>query len=167
MATIDTGGSDSFGDDGRTPPEEIAPNVDSRRQLSVLGGFALAVEGDVRPAISIGSQRLLGCLAVQGRTVSRTQMAGMLWRGVSDESAGTSLDAALLRLEHPVRHAVTATDAGLRLSEDLVVDLHHSQALAHRLVDRGAPLSEPDIGLSASGVSAQYALAHEFMQVCM
>jgi len=140
MATIDAGGSDSERNDGRTLSELIAPDVDKRWQLSVLGGFALEAEGDIRPGISIGPQRLLACLAVHG-TVSPTRVGRLLWPEESDESG-----AALSGLDDRVRQMVTTTDTGLGLSEDLDVDLHRSQVLARSLIAADSPLSETEIG---------------------
>ncbi len=108
--------------------------------------------GEALLGISVGSQRLLAFLAVRDQRLRRDLVAGMLWPEVADEQANASLRSAISRLDTPVRKAVTVTAHDLGLAEGVIVDVHHSQALAHRLIDRDAPRSESDI--AANAVSA-------------
>jgi DNA-binding SARP family transcriptional activator len=121
-------------------------------ELALLGGFAFSVGGEALLGISSGSQRLLAFLAVRDRMVTRTQVAGTLWPESTDEHAGASLRSAVSRLGGPARLAVKMIARDLGLGEGVVVDVHSSQALAHRLIDRDSPSPESDI--AAPAVSA-------------
>src|ERR1700722_17126378 len=104
-------------------------------ELTLLGGFVFSVGGDALLGISVGTQRLLGFLAVRDQPVSRNLVAATLWPESADERADATLRAAISRLDARIRHAVTVTAHGLSLAEGVTVDLRHSQALAHRLID--------------------------------
>jgi DNA-binding SARP family transcriptional activator len=118
-------------------------------QLKLLGGFVFSVGGEALLGISAGSRRLLAFLAMRDQTVTRNQVAGSLWPDSSDERAGASLRSAVSRLGGPVRQALRVTAVDLGMAEGVVVDVHHSEALARRLIDRDASPSEGDIGSSA------------------
>lgn len=81
--------------------------------------------------------------------MTRHQVAGTLWPESTGEHAGASLRSAVSRLEGPARQAVKVTAQDLGLHEGLVVDVHHSQALAHRLIDSDTQRAERDIGAAA------------------
>lgn len=72
-------------------------------------------------------------------------MAGTLWPESSDSHAGASLRSAVSRLDAPSRRALNVTAADMGLAEGVVVDVHGSQSLAHRLISRDAPSSDNDI----------------------
>jgi DNA-binding SARP family transcriptional activator len=118
-------------------------------ELALLGGFVFSVEGDALLGISGGSQRLLAFLAIRERVVTRSHVAGTFWRESSDDHAGASLRSSVSRLDSRVRRAVTVTAHDLSLAEGVAVDVHHSRALARRLIDKDAPESASDIGASA------------------
>ena len=118
-------------------------------KLSLLGGFLFSVGGDALLGISAGSQRLLAFLALRDRVVTRHQVAGTLWPESTGERAGASLRSAVSRLDGPARQAVRVTALELGLEEGVVVDVHHSESLARRLIDRNAPLVEGDIDTPA------------------
>lgn len=120
-----------------------------KNELSLLGGFLFSVGGDALLGISAGSQRLLAFLALRDRVVTRQQVAGTLWPESTDEHAGASLRSAVSRLDGPTRRAVRVTALDLGLAEGVVVDVHHSQSLARRLIDHDAPPAESDIGSPA------------------
>ena len=85
--------------------------------------------------------------------IRRNQVAGTLWPESSEAHAGASLRSAVSRLDGPARQAVKVTSQDLGLQEGVVVDVHHSQALAHRLIDCSA--TESDIAFPAvSSLSA-------------
>ena len=121
-------------------------------ELSLLGGFVFSVGGDALLGVSAGSQRLLAFLAVRDRAMPRNHVAGTLWPESTDDHAGASLRSAVSRLRGPARAAVTVTAADLSLAEGVAVDVHHSQQLARRLIDRDGARSDGDIG--AASVSA-------------
>ncbi len=121
----------------------------SAGDISLLGGFVFSVGGDALLGISAGSQRLLAFLAVSDRTVTRHRLAGTLWPESSDDHAGSSLRSALSRLDGSARPAVAVTAHDLALAEGVAVDVHYSEALARRLIDRDAVRSDADIGAAA------------------
>ena len=117
--------------------------------MSLLGGFAFSIGGDALLGISAGSQRLLAFLAVRDRVTTRTHVAGTLWPESTDGHAAASLRSAVSRLEGPSRQAVNVTPVDLGLDDALVVDVHHSQALARRLIDSDALRLEGDVSAPA------------------
>jgi DNA-binding SARP family transcriptional activator len=127
----------------------MAEPDDGLNELALLGGFVFSVGGDALLGISAGSQRLLAFLAVRDQLVTRNLVAGTLWPESSDDRAGASLRSALSRLDGPARQAVTVTAHDLSLAEGVAVDVHHSQALARRLIDRDAERAEIDLGSAA------------------
>ncbi|MDQ1378801.1 MAG: family transcriptional regulator, regulator of embCAB operon [Acidimicrobiaceae bacterium] len=119
------------------------------QKLDLLGGFVFSVGDHALLGISASSQRLLAFLAVRDRMLTRNQVAGTLWPESTDEHAGASLRSAVSRLDGPTRHAVKVTAHDLSLDEGVAVDVHYSQALARRLIDRDAPLLDVDIATPA------------------
>jgi DNA-binding SARP family transcriptional activator len=114
--------------------------------LSLLGGFALSVGGEVIPGISAECRRLLAFLALHGRVSTRAHVAGTLWPESTDERAHDNLRSAIACLNDPARRAVKPTADNVGLSEDVVVDVHRSNALAHRLIDPDAAPDDTDLG---------------------
>jgi DNA-binding SARP family transcriptional activator len=108
-----------------------------------------SVGGDALLGISAGSQRLLAFLALRDQAVTRNQVAGTFWPESTDERAGASLRTVLSRLDGPARDAIKVTAVDLGLGEGVVVDVHRSEALAHRLIDPDNPTSDDDIGSPA------------------
>ncbi|MEA2687056.1 MAG: family transcriptional regulator, regulator of embCAB operon [Actinomycetota bacterium] len=123
--------------------------MDLGNELSLLGGFLFSIEGDAILGISAGSQRLLAFLAVRDQTMTRQRVAGTLWPESTDEHAGASLRAAVARLGEQTRQAVRVTARDLGLADGLVVDVHYSRALAHRLIDSGELDNDGDIDRGA------------------
>jgi DNA-binding SARP family transcriptional activator len=124
----------------------MVPPRDGTNELDLLGGFVFSVAGDALLGISAGSQRLLAFLAIRDRVTTRNQVAGTLWPESTDEHAGASLRSAVSRLDGPARAAVKVTASDLGLAEGVAVDVHRSQALAHRLTDQDRAWSDDDIG---------------------
>ena len=133
----------------RTHSMTVSAEPRTAGDLSLLGGFVFSVGGDALLGISAGSQRLLAFLAVGDRTVTRYRLAGTLWPESSHDRASASLRSALSRLDGPARQAVAVTAHDLSLAEGVAVDVHYSQALARRLIDRDAARSNADIGAGA------------------
>jgi DNA-binding SARP family transcriptional activator len=118
-------------------------------EVSLLGGFVFSVDGDALSGLSADSERLVAFLALHDRAQTRHQMASTLWPESSDEQAGASLRSAVSRLQGPARQALKVTTRELGMAEGVVVDVHRSQSLAHRLLDREPPPSKEDIGRDA------------------
>ncbi len=106
-------------------------------RLSLLGSFDLRRNESetLLPALTGEAQRLLALLALRGRRVSRTSIAGTLWPDASEKHAHASLRSALSRLSALGQDAVAITDTDLELSPGVSVDLHDARRLAHRLLD--------------------------------
>jgi DNA-binding SARP family transcriptional activator len=118
--------------------------------VSLLGSFDLAVGSDPVP-LPVGSKRLLAFLALRGRAVMRTAVAGTLWPDVAEPHALASLRSALSRLGVVARWAVHADGDEMSLTPAVRVDLADARALAHRLLAL-APLQSGD--LSAGAIAA-------------
>lgn len=125
-----------------------------QNDLALLGGFVFSVGGDALLGISAGSQRLLAFLAIRDQVTTRNQVAGTLWPESTDQHAGASLRSAVSRLDGHARQAVMVTANDLGLAEGVSVDVHLSQALARRLIDRNGERSDVDIaGAAVSALS--------------
>jgi len=118
-------------------------------EISLLGAFDLRVGGRSVDTLAVGSQRLLAFLALHDRSVARIAMAGAMWPDASDERAGISLRSALSRLDPATRDAILSASPGLSLAEAVGVDLRDGQALARRLLQTGAPVSDADLSPAA------------------
>ncbi|MEO8261215.1 MAG: BTAD domain-containing putative transcriptional regulator [Pseudolysinimonas sp.] len=103
--------------------------------IGVLGGFSVSVDGIPVAGLATGSQRLLVLLALRDRTVSRASLAASLWPDVPQGRAAVTLRSALSRLDAVTRGAVFAESAALHLVDDVRVDLHDAQRMAHHLLD--------------------------------
>jgi DNA-binding SARP family transcriptional activator/DNA-binding HxlR family transcriptional regulator len=121
-------------------------------EISLMGAFAIRIEGEVAGALSAGTQRILAYLAIHERSVTRLAMAGTMWPDVTEQHAGGSLRSALSRLDKPTRDSIRMASAGLRLDDEVAVDFRESKALAHRLLEAGT--SPDDADLSGDAVAA-------------
>jgi DNA-binding SARP family transcriptional activator len=117
--------------------------------ITLLGRFAIKIDGELVEPITGGAQRLLAYLALHEDAVTRHSMAGTMWPEVSDHSADGSLRSALARLDVPTRNAILMASGGLSLEDNVDVDFRSSQSLAHRLVEHRPSPTEEDLNLSA------------------
>jgi DNA-binding SARP family transcriptional activator len=126
----------------RQHPERQARGVHTRerRQLriSLLDGFRLESDGSAI-FLSERSQRLLGFLALKGRSIRRPVVAGTLWPTATEVHASSSLRSALTHLHGVARAAVEVTAQEIELSDAVTVDLWRARDLAHRLLSDGSP----------------------------
>jgi DNA-binding SARP family transcriptional activator len=132
--------------------EKASGDAGDPSKVSLLGGFVFSVGGDAILGISASSQRLIAFLALRDQATTRSHLAGTFWPESTDERAGASLRTALARMDGPARDAVRVTAMDLGLDEGVVVDVHHSEALAHRLTDLDA--DSPDADISSPAVSS-------------
>jgi len=117
------------------PPALAAPAV--RVRLRLLGGFELAVDG--RPQeLPPAAARLVAFLALHGRPVLRSYVAGVLWGDRSDERAGACLRSAIWRANtaHPV---IRAARTRLALT-GMAVDALEAADAAHAQLVGGSPV---------------------------
>jgi class 3 adenylate cyclase/tetratricopeptide (TPR) repeat protein len=105
-------------------------------RVRVLGELALELDGKpLEPPASRRARSLLGLLAVDRRTHSRSQLAARFWPDVLDESARTSLRSALSSLRKAVgpdidRYLIAGRENVALAGGDLVwVDLSKFEAL--------------------------------------
>jgi DNA-binding SARP family transcriptional activator len=96
-----------------------------------------------------GCQRLLALLALKGRMVRRSVVAGTLWPAATEEHAFASLRSTLARLRGAARAAVVASGREVGLSDQVRVDLRASRALAYRLMERAEPAATEEPGAEA------------------
>jgi DNA-binding SARP family transcriptional activator len=82
----------------------------------------------------MSGQRLVTLLAVRSRQLLRAYAAGTLWPEASEERAHASLRSTLWRIHRFGDGIVEASGGCLRLGSAVGVDLHESEALAHRVL---------------------------------
>jgi DNA-binding SARP family transcriptional activator len=119
--------------------------------VSVLGGFRLWRSGSAQPCVPRASQRLLAFLALRDGAASRATIAGTLWPDTTESHAYSNLRSALARLDRTCRKTLRTSKLEVGLAEDVRVDLHHSQALARRLLDPSTNPGQSDLGTAAFG----------------
>lgn len=102
-------------------------------RLDLLGSFEASID---RASLSLpmNGQRLLAFLALHGRSVLRSFVAGSLWLDSTDDRAAGSLRSSLWRVN---REAVLieANSEQLRLAPGVAVDVDAAVDQAHRLLD--------------------------------
>lgn len=123
-------------------PQPVADGH-SEVQLGLLGSFRLAVDGEP-VGLPMNAQRLIVFLVLHEGLLLRRHVAGSLWPDTTETHASGRLRSALWRLGHPTRDVVEVVDTHLRLSPNVAVDVHASDALARRILD-GADLDEADL----------------------
>jgi DNA-binding SARP family transcriptional activator len=96
-------------------------------RLRLVGEFELAGPGAVLP-VGPGTQRLLAFLALSGRAVRRSVVAGTLATDTGEERAAARLRSALWRVPRPGGTAlVEATGQRLRLAPAVVIDYRETE----------------------------------------
>ena len=100
----------------------------------MLGTLGVRLGGQDASDLPVGSQRLIGFLALHDRAVARTTISATMWPEVTGTRSDDSLRSALTRLSAPLRKAVVVSSAGLRLADGVTVDDREAQALARRLL---------------------------------
>jgi DNA-binding SARP family transcriptional activator len=102
-------------------------------RLRLLGAFQLTIAGESVP-LPMNGQRVLAFLALEGRLLLRSFVAGSLWMDVTDDRAGASLRSALWRLNRQ-RRLVDADGQRLQLGPQIVVDVDAAVDEAQSLLD--------------------------------
>src|SRR5262245_16250111 len=106
----------------------------SARELGVLGGFELRVDG--RPVtVPLQAQRVLACLAVCGPRLSRETLAGRLWPETSQARAQANLRNALWRLQAVGPGLVDTARGEVALRPTVAVDLALCERYARAVLD--------------------------------
>jgi DNA-binding SARP family transcriptional activator len=114
----------------------------------LLGGFELAAGGAVLP-VPPHVERLVAFLALQGRPLRRTYVAGKLWLHSSQDQAFGCLRTTLWRLRRASAPIVHATSTHLALDPSVAVDTQVLVETAERFLRRHEQLDEADLELLA------------------
>ncbi|HVL89948.1 MAG TPA: BTAD domain-containing putative transcriptional regulator [Actinomycetota bacterium] len=122
----------------------MQPRATGHARLGLLGSFSLHI-GSEPVRLPFNAQRLVCFLALHEGDLLREHVAGSLWSDATERRAAGSLRSALWRLGHPTDPVVEITDAHLRLSQGVVVDVASAEALARRILDDGIELNEADM----------------------
>ena len=114
----------------------VAPGPAGRgpaAELTLLGGFALSVDGAL---VSVGSsgERVLAVLACRGRQASRSQIASALWPEVTGERALANLRTALYRLVRRAPGVIHTTGSHVQLNLGVRVDVEAATRLAQGIL---------------------------------
>ncbi len=106
--------------------------------LKLIGGFQLRVDDQV---LDLGAkeQRLLGLIALNGKPVTRSQAAGLLWRDVPEGRATANLRSVLWRLRRALPPTLGFTGTHLQLPPTFTVDIQEAIHIARAVLDRTAP----------------------------
>lgn len=118
--------------------------------LSILGRFGLAVDGQRRCILPHASQRLLAFLALQDRIQSRSFIAATLWPDVSEFHAKASLRSALTRLGSLERTVLNVTPRDISLAPHVSVDYRKARLLVQRLL---LPTTQSAEGLGPDAIT--------------
>lgn len=119
--------------------------------LHLFGGPYMTL-ANTRHDIPEGSKRLVAFVALRHRQIERRHAAGTLWPLGDDGRAAGNLRSALWRLRGAGIDVLVTDKHSLRLSERVVVDVHHIEEWANRIIDdRCTP---DDLSVSPSLVDA-------------
>lgn len=150
-----------------SPPGVHTVPVSAHPRLTLLGGFRLEVGGS-EVGLARGEQRLVALLALRAsRHKARRQVAATLWpeRGVAQAHA--CLRSCLWRLRQDVDIVDERRDEGVRLADEVDVDVSRLTASSlHPRADTAIhPAHQPvELGVGgAAGAGAAAALAGELL----
>jgi DNA-binding SARP family transcriptional activator len=102
-------------------------------RLQLLGRFALVRSDGVPLELPRQCERLLAFLALDGRSVGRSVVAGHLWPDTSEPHSNGSLRSALWRLASRLPSAIDVSGHSLALSDAVTIDIDELTAVASRL----------------------------------
>lgn len=127
------------------------PGDDGPPFLHLFGG-PVVTRGSVRIEVPEGCKRLLVFVALHRGLVGRRHAAGRLWPVVDDARATGNLRSALWRLNRADLRLVWSDKHGLRMRDEVVIDVDVVSAWAARLI-AGAP-SDHDLTVMPVGIDA-------------
>jgi DNA-binding SARP family transcriptional activator len=113
-----------------------------QHQLHLLGGFRIVRDGRT-VAVPTTAAKLIALLAVNGRPMSRSEIAGTVWPTLSEQRATGNLRSIVWRLPAAAHDFVVAIGATMALADRVDVDLDHARGLVRRVLD-DLPLAEGD-----------------------
>ncbi|MDA8297433.1 MAG: BTAD domain-containing putative transcriptional regulator [Actinomycetota bacterium] len=132
-----------------TTPSDLG-GTEPLAELSLFGSWQLRYRR-APLSVTIGAQRFLVLLALQGRQ-RRSYVAGTLWPEVLDTVALKRLRGVLWSLRRRCPGLIAAEDGALALSDAVWVDVHELVASATALLERNA--HDPDALLAHLAVLA-------------
>lgn len=127
---------------GQSPAMRPLRTTRSRRRprLSLVSEFQLLIDNR-NVSVPRAAQRLLAFLAMAGKPVARSRVAGQLWLDVPEWRALGNLRSALWRLRRLPRELVRSLDDRLSLDNDVEVDLAELTMFSSQLTDVSTPTS--------------------------
>lgn len=105
-------------------------------ELSILRSFELR-RGKQQVPLPMSAQRLVAFLALHGRPLQRSFVAGTLWLDSSEARASANLRSVLWRLRQPGVGIVEQRTDRLSLATSVRVDLWETASLAERILHDG------------------------------
>jgi DNA-binding SARP family transcriptional activator len=121
----------------RPPDAALSGGAIPRAQLQLLNTFEVVSDG-VAVSLPLGAQRLIAFIALHERPVQRDYVAGMLWLDTPDARAAANLRSMLWRIQKRTPGLIDAHGHGLRLAQEVRVDLRVAERLARRELDGAA-----------------------------
>lgn len=118
------------------------PAADAVRRLDLLAGFAASAHNHAI-ALTMPAQRVLACLALQGRS-SRSGLAGRLWPEATQVQALANLRTVLWKMRDAARW-LQSTAGGVALADDVAVDVHVLDRLARASRPLGTAAAAPTL----------------------
>lgn len=112
---------------------QVAPRAPARQQVTLLGGFGLAVDGHP-VTVPVSTQRIISVLALRGRC-GRSRLAGSLWPETTELRALASLRTAIWRANQLAPGLVVSAHDSIELSDEVEVDVTELVRLAHDVLD--------------------------------
>ncbi len=109
------------------------------RQVSLLGGFRLKLEGEAVP-VPVTMQKVVSMLALRGRC-SRSRLAGSLWPETTEGRALASLRTTLWRANQKAPGLVETRHDSVGLADDVDVDVTGLVHAAHVVMEGGPMLT--------------------------
>lgn len=115
----------------------VLDSVEAPVRVQLLRGFHFSFD-DERLQLPVSAQRVVAFLALQGRSLQRSYVAGTLWSDTSETRAAASLRSALWRLGAFGVEIIDAGSRHLRLAEGVEVDVLELVATARDLEQRAS-----------------------------
>lgn len=113
-----------------TPTSRAIP-----RRISLIPGFGASRDGRPEEFRST-SAKLIAFLALQGKPIERSVVAGSLWPVVSDARAASNLRTVMWRVGNVDDGLIDTSGTRLQLDPATEIDLRDHQRLAHRVLNR-------------------------------
>ena len=118
----------------RRRPLVVRPGLEGMGiRLTLLNHFELSQGGEPLP-LPPGGQRVVAFLALRGRWIPRSMVAGMLWPDSPDDYAARNLRSALWRINLPGLRIIETNRTHLRGARQVAVDVHEVMDRARRLI---------------------------------